>query len=71
MNIKVCMRFVIILVISIVLSYLFSLFGEFVVKAFPEQAFWLEKLVLLIFLLFFTLLVMIPFAKLFGIKIVK
>lgn len=65
------LKYVAILSISILLSYCFRVLTDYFVELYPEHTYWIEKLILLVFGVFFLVFVLIPFAKLLGIKIVK
>jgi hypothetical protein len=68
-NARILIRYILILCISIVLSYSFRLLNDFLVDLYPEHAYWIEKVVLIVFIFLLTACVMVPFTKLMGIKV--
>ncbi|MAD76362.1 MAG: hypothetical protein CML20_16510 [Rheinheimera sp.] len=70
-KIKVTCKYLIILLIAVLLSYTFRELRLLLLEFYPVHAYWLEKLLLLVFMVLFTIFVMIPFTKLIGMKIGK
>lgn len=63
------LKYAAILSVAILLSYSFRMLTDYFVELHPEHRYWIEKLILLVFGAFFVVFVLVPFAKLFGLKI--